>query len=920
MKNIAIHRFGLTRFGGALRKGFSRLIALPMLLGALAGQAQAAGVAVTFTNSDGALGIIGKNSQKWDDVTLFSNQTVTAATFTQDLGDGATSFQIQGNDIPGSLTLTTAAGDVVMTGAIVSQDKTTGNVTMAFAFIPYAPTNVSVNGIPIQPNNGVIETGDDVVVVVLDGQTPGYTEGQLISASADQLDGVLDELNRYLELQNPTTVVSVGDATEQEGADLVHTVDLSRASVDSKNFAYSLAGVTATGGVDYTTTPIFSNGVTLASGTLIVPAGVSSFTITYPGLDDSDDEDSETYTVTVGGQSGTGTINDNDVVTVGSVGDASETEGTNLVHTVTLSGTTGVSTDFAYVLADVTATGDADYTATPTFPDGFTLDAESGVITVPAGVDSFTITYKGLDDAEVEDDETYTLKVGGKSGTGTITDNDANPSLKVTKTADVSGLADPVEPNKEGAPSTIKYSIAVENTGNVPLSSVSVNDPLLSGSPLVLQSGDANSNNILDVDEIWGYAGTYDVTNEAVQDRFIENTVSVRAEKPGGDVGDVDDDIKDSDSVKTELSRTYCDRKIDIWFANDESGSIDADEFRESLNFLYQVSDAFEWDAVTGSQGALFAWSDKVTNIDGLEDVTADFGDIRDYGVLPDRLTTVDAKVGIRDLYGPSKVTGGGGTHLAEATNYLKTIISTSKKDREGVPNVAVILTDAFDTQLTRQGDNKLEGGDAWEKAAKSLRDEGVQLVVMLIDEAADAYDDPTTGAAVVVLNVVGNDKGNIFVGNTYSKIADPSEEFIGRLATTICDAAAKAAPPNTSPDAVDDSNNVKAGATLTVANDASGDVLLNDTDDDGDALVVSAVRTGDEAADDGTPGDLGVALQGTYGTLTLSADGSYTYVADAQTSTTSDLSDVFTYTVSDGNGGSDTAEISIRIDVPRLS
>ena len=67
-----------------------------------------------------------------------------------------------------------------------------------------------------------------------------------------------------------------------------------------------------------------------------------------------------------------------------------------------------------------------------------------------------------------------------------------------------------------------------------------------------------------------------------------------------------------------------------------------------------------------------------------------------------------------------------------------------------------------------------------------------------------------------------------------------------------------------------------------------------------------------------GTAGTLGQALTGTYGQLTLNANGSYTYVANQDAADALDAgdtaTDVFNYTVSDGNGGTDTATITITI------
>jgi Domain of unknown function DUF11 len=106
-------------------------------------------------------------------------------------------------------------------------------------------------------------------------------------------------------------VASVSNATAFEGNNLVHTVTLSAATTLPATYPFLLVGNTATAGTDFTATaPVFSNGVTLAGGVLTVPAGVTTFTITYPTLVDAISDNNETTTVTVGGVSGTGTITD----------------------------------------------------------------------------------------------------------------------------------------------------------------------------------------------------------------------------------------------------------------------------------------------------------------------------------------------------------------------------------------------------------------------------------------------------------------------------------------------------------------------------------------------------------------------------------------------------------------------------------
>ena len=101
------------------------------------------------------------------------------------------------------------------------------------------------------------------------------------------------------------------------------------------------------------------------------------------------------------------------------------------------------------------------------------------------------------------------------------------------------------------------------------------------------------------------------------------------------------------------------------------------------------------------------------------------------------------------------------------------------------------------------------------------------------------------------------------------------------------------------------------AGAAVESAS-GSGNVLTNDSDADGDTLVVSAVN--------GIAGNVGNSVAGTYGEITIGANGSYTYTADNTSAidsaaTGSHLTDTFSYTASDGHGGTTTTNIVITLD-----
>jgi Ca2+-binding RTX toxin-like protein len=90
-------------------------------------------------------------------------------------------------------------------------------------------------------------------------------------------------------------------------------VALSNASDKPLTFAFNLGGGSAAAGD--TGTPVFSNGVVLnGNGTITVPAGVTSFTVTVPTTQDTLTEATETVPLTIGGLTATGSIVDNDAL------------------------------------------------------------------------------------------------------------------------------------------------------------------------------------------------------------------------------------------------------------------------------------------------------------------------------------------------------------------------------------------------------------------------------------------------------------------------------------------------------------------------------------------------------------------------------------------------------------------------------
>ncbi len=110
--------------------------------------------------------------------------------------------------------------------------------------------------------------------------------------------------------ESPDPVLGVADASAAEGSAVEFTVSLSEASSESVTVEYATSGGTATSGTDFTA----------ASGTLSFAANETSKTVSVATTDDSDDEENETFTLTLssptnatlGDSTATGTIEDDD--------------------------------------------------------------------------------------------------------------------------------------------------------------------------------------------------------------------------------------------------------------------------------------------------------------------------------------------------------------------------------------------------------------------------------------------------------------------------------------------------------------------------------------------------------------------------------------------------------------------------------
>ena len=126
----------------------------------------------------------------------------------------------------------------------------------------------------------------------------------------------------------------------------------------------------------------------------------------------------------------------------------------------------------------------------------------------------------------------------------------------------------------------------------------------------------------------------------------------------------------------------------------------------------------------------------------------------------------------------------------------------------------------------------------------------------------------------------------------------------------------------NDNPVAVfDTATAVEAGGTAngTVGTNPSGNVLTNDTDvDTGDTKTVSGVAAGIVGS---ATTNVGTGVAGSFGSINIAADGSYTFIVDNNNATVQALrtsgntiTDVFSYTMTDAGGLTNTTQITVTI------
>ncbi|EGQ8156920.1 tandem-95 repeat protein, partial [Vibrio alginolyticus] len=291
-----------------------------------------------------------------------------------------------------------------------------------------------VEGVPAEDSFGY---------VAVDSEN-GVSDPSTVNIVNEMLDGNVAE--------NGPSLSVVGDSVT-EGDNITFSVVLDE--VTSTAVKYQVDMLAQGSSVDKNdinlSNATYTNGVVFLGGYLIVPAGISSFEISIPTIDDLVVESSETVVLELGGETGTATVLDNDSTELSVIDAGDVIEGTDAIFTVLLSNPVQEAvvvnlkstTNDSYTAEDVDL-GTMVVTYVDTHGQTQTLDiAPNGDVTIPPGVAEFKVAVPTKLDNVHEGDESFGLtvtEIGSVTSNGIATGNanivDSDPAPLVSISAD----------------------------------------------------------------------------------------------------------------------------------------------------------------------------------------------------------------------------------------------------------------------------------------------------------------------------------------------------------------------------------------------------------------------------------------------------------------------------------------------------
>src|SRR6476659_1743506 len=415
-----------------------------------------------YASTSGTLSFLPGDTTKNVDVTVNGDTKHEAGeTFTVGLS-GAVNASITDNQGVGTITNDDQVPDISVDAEAATEGNSPATTTMTFNVTLSNPSDQTVT-VDYATTDGTATTADGDYAAASGTVTfnPGQT-AKTVDVTVDGDDTTEPDETLTLVLSNasnanildgsglgtitnddPIPDVSIADQSITEGnagtSTLTFNVTLSHASSDTVSVDYTTTdGTATTADGDYVA----------ASGSVTFNPGQTAQTVDVTVNGDLTHEADETLTVDLSNASngnvldgsGAGTITNDDQVPDISIDDQSVTEGdagtSTLTFNVTLSNPSDQTVTVDYTTTDGTATtADGDY------------DAAANSVTFDPGQTAKTVDVTVNGDLTHESDETFTVDLSNAlngnvvagSGTGTILDDDASPTISVANASVTEG-------------------------------------------------------------------------------------------------------------------------------------------------------------------------------------------------------------------------------------------------------------------------------------------------------------------------------------------------------------------------------------------------------------------------------------------------------------------------------------------------
>ncbi|TRO62872.1 Ig-like domain-containing protein, partial [Christiangramia sabulilitoris] len=547
------------------------------------------------------------------------------------------------------------------------------------------------------------------------------------------------------------------------------------------------------------------------------------------------------------------------------------------------------------------ATVTANQTITQAHMDaGFVSNSATATGDSPSGTDDVTDVSDNGDDTD-----------GNTTDDSTETPLDQNTAMEISKAASVSNFANVGD--------VIEYTITLTNTGNTTINSITITDD--NAENLTLQSGDLNSDNLLDVGEEWIYTASHTVTSTDFNNGFVENIAQVDAKGPlGSDLQEVSNTVRtgafrlEDDNVSTDedtnviinvLDNDKYDPAADVIITNTTqpaNGSvvINADNtVTYTPNPDFNGTDTFEYTAtVTNADGSTTSETTTVTvTVEPVADAVADMATTQEDETVVIDVLDNDTYAAGTDVAVTATTTPANGSVVINADN---TVTYTPNADFNGTDTFEYTATvtnaDGSTTSETTTVTVTVEPvADAVADMATTQEDEAV--VIDVLDN--DTY---AAGTDVEVTSTTTPANGSVVINADNTVTYTPNADFNGtdtfEYTATVTNA---------------DGSTTSETTTVTVTVEPVADAVADMATTQEDETVVIDVLDNDTYAA-GTDVAVTAASAPVNGSVVINSDNTVTYTPNADFNGTDTFEYTATLTNADGSMTSETTTVAVTV------